>query len=144
KGHGLLTWAIRDAFRQEAGQDGFVGLLQLAEHIDRKVPIISQEAFGVSQHPFHKIEGNFPLGVRVADLPVEPDVQAIPTKPDYILRRPELARFKPAGDAPGLQLEEGQQVRVVEWVSDGDWALIARAGEKIGYVPASALLKMRP
>ena len=70
QGHGLLTWAIRDAFtRREGTTDEFVELLPLAAHIDRGVPVMSQRWLGVVQRPHHKIEGNFPLGARLAGLP---------------------------------------------------------------------------
>ena len=143
-GHGLLTWAIRDAFtKHEGAGDEFVGLLQLAAHIDREVPVISKKWLGVVQRPHHKIEGNFPLGVRLAKLPGAVDLsKVIPKTPTHVLLRPERVRERPAEDAPShRQLEPGDLVRQVE--SGSGWSVIAIEGQRIGYVPDAALLKLR-
>jgi hypothetical protein len=142
-GHGLLTWVIRDAFTQRDGANEFVELFDLAAHIVREVPIISQKWLGEVQQPYPKIEGNFPLGARLAAVPVAAGENAIPKTPDYMVIRLEIARERPAPDAPGQQLEAGQLVRVVEWTPDRSWALVAREGQRIGYVPQDALLRMR-
>ena len=61
------------------------------------------------------------------------------------MKRDEILRHTPAGDAAGTRtLEEGEQVRVVEWVGDGEWAKVAQAGQTIGYLPRSALLRPKP
>ena len=50
QGHGLLTYTILDAFRKpDTGGDDEVDLYQLASHVDREVPIISQKVFGEPQ-----------------------------------------------------------------------------------------------
>ena len=56
--------------------------------------------------------------------------------------RPELAREKPAADAPGNhELPRGYQVRVFAFA--GDWAIVARDGQKLGYVPVEALARLQ-
>jgi WD40 repeat protein len=142
-GHGLLTWAIRDAFtRREGSSDEFVELLELAAHIDREVPEISRKWLGVAQRPHAKIEGNFPLGVRLARLPGASDAKAIPKTPTHVLIRPERMRERPAADAPeGRELSPGTQVRVVRVVEH--WVAIAREGQELGFVPAEALVRLQ-
>ena len=143
QGHGLLTWAIRDAFtRREGTTDEFVELLPLAAYIDREVPVISQKWLGVVQRPHHKIEGNFPLGARLVAVPVATDAKAIPKTPDHVLIRRELVRERPAADAAGeRELSPGAQVRLVRQVEQ--WAVIAREGQELGYVPVDALLRLQ-
>jgi hypothetical protein len=51
-------------------------------------------------------------------------------------------RQRPAADAQGeRELSPGVQVRVVHF--DGTWAIIARDGQKLGYVPAEASLRLQ-
>ena len=60
------------------------------------------------------------------------------------LRKPrsERVRERAAADAQGeRELPEGFQVRVVEF--EGGWAIIARDGERLGYMPVEALVKMQ-
>src|SRR5262249_54424306 len=90
QGHGLLTYTILDAFRKtDSGADDLIELLQLAAHVDREVPIISQKVFGMVQRPHNRIEGNFPLGVRTAVVQVGPAAEAIPKEPTHVLLREE-------------------------------------------------------
>jgi WD40 repeat protein len=142
QGHGLLTYTILDAFRKTDGSgDDLVELLQLAAHVDRQVPIISQKTFGVVQRPHNRIEGNFPLGVRTA---VEPTATAaaIPKTHTHVLIREELVRERPAPDAAVIRaLSRSTAVRVVEEV--GEWAVIAREGQRLGYVAREAVDQLR-
>ena len=132
-GHGLLTWAIRDAFTQRDAPAGeFVELLSLAAHINAQVPTISRKWLGIVQQPYHKIEGNFPLGIRLANVP-NVDIQQIPKTPTHVFVRPERVREKAAADSPGLELPPGTQVRIVRLFDT--WALVAREGQELGYVP---------
>jgi hypothetical protein len=56
--------------------------------------------------------------------------------------RAERVREKPETDAPGERnLLEGTPVRVVDVT--GEWAVVARDGVKLGYVPLIALLQLR-
>ena len=70
------------------------------------------------------------------------DTDKIPSTYTHVLIRNELIRQRPRLDAVvNRTLEAGTQVYVVEFVSN--WALIARGGQKLGYVPADALVKLR-
>jgi len=94
---------------------------------------------GISQRPIGKLSGNdFPIGMRAA-VATRHTGSLIPNTPTHVLIRPELVRERPTADAPGVrQLSPSIQVRVVELTTD-DWAIIARASEKLGYVPAATL-----
>jgi hypothetical protein len=143
KGHGVLTYAILDALTaKEDGQAGEVDLLQLASHVDREVPVISKSLFGVAQRPHNKIEGNFPIGIRKAGLTVTGSVAGIPAAPTHVVIRTERVREEPRAGAPGeRELSAGTQVRVVEFKDA--WAVVARDGQKMGYVPVEALLELQ-
>jgi hypothetical protein len=115
-----------------------VTLSQLAARVDEQVPNISRRVFGVVQWPHNKIEGNFPLGKRVAFELITHGEPTIPKEPTHVLVRAERVRAKPALDAPGEQmLARYALVRVVDFV--GDWVIVARDGQKLGYVPADAV-----
>ncbi len=142
KGHGVLTYAILEALAKSEGSSEHVYVMDVATHVDRKVPEFSQLLTGEPQYPHNKIEGNFPIGVRSAGL--TPLSTEIPVAPTHALRRDEILRETPAVNAPGTRtIEEGEQVRVVEWVGDGGWAKIAVAGQPMGYLPRDALLRLR-
>ena len=90
-----------------------------------------------------KVEGNsFPLGARLAATPVVSDAKAIPKTPTHVLIRAERVRSRPAADAQGeRKLPPGTQVHVVRLVKQ--WAVIARSGQELGYVPVEALARMQ-
>jgi hypothetical protein len=143
KGHGVLTYAILDTFTEKApGKSDEVDLLQLAASVYHEVPDISQSLFGVRQHPINKIEGNFPIGMTIPALATDTEETAISPQPTHVVTRTERLRERPATDAPGdRELAPGTLVRVVEL--SGDWAVVARDGQKMGYVPIAALLKLQ-
>jgi WD40 repeat protein len=145
QGHGVLTYALLEAFNKTdaSGADDRIRVGSLADYVDERVPAITQQLFGIYQRPIRKLSGNdFPIGMRAAVLARDTDA-LIPKTPTHVLIRPELVRERPATDAPGeRQLSPGIQVRVVEFTTDA-WAIIAREGEKLGYVPAAALAPLQ-
>jgi hypothetical protein len=67
---------------------------------------------------------------------------AIPKAPTHVLIRAERVREKAESNAPGERtLSPGTQVRVVQQLED--WAVIAREGERLGYVPVTALAPLQ-
>lgn len=51
-------------------------------------------------------------------------------------------REQPAAEAQGNRsLPPGTLLRVIDF--EGGWAVIARDGERLGYVPAEALVRMQ-
>jgi hypothetical protein len=137
----VLTYAVLEAFTADGIAEEEVTLGLLSDYVYREVPHITERLFGVRQLPDTTIRNNFPLGVRRAGLP-ESIAKAISKAPTHVLIREERVRTKPEDDAPGdLELASGTLVRVVDVV--GDWAVVARDGEKLGYVRASTLLRVQ-
>ena len=114
----------------------------LADYVGKRVPDITQSSWGVPQYPVRKLSGyDFPIGFRTAAL-LPAAGEDIPNEPTHVLIRNETVRETAAPDAPGnLTLDAGTQVRVIDWT--GDFAKIARAGKKLGYVPKEALLALQ-
>jgi uncharacterized caspase-like protein len=141
KGHGVLTYALLEALNTPDGgtRDETVKVGALADHVGERVPEITQSIWGVAQQPTRKLTGNnFAIGIRQAVLSA---TEEIPTTPTHVVIRAERVREKPALDAPGeRELDPGTQVHVVEFV--GDWAVVTRDGEKLGYVPVKALAEL--
>jgi uncharacterized caspase-like protein len=142
KGHGVLTYALLEAMSKKSG-DGAeerVRVGTLADHVDERVPIITQEIWGIYQQPTRKLSGNdFPIGIRTAALSVQGE-EAVPVERTHVLVRAERLRENPANDAPGQrELKAGFEVSIVRLVNT--FALIARDGQKLGYVPVEALAK---
>jgi hypothetical protein len=140
----VLTYAILEALDKtaSAGGDDRVRVAALADHIGVRVPEISQKSFGIIQSPTRKLTGiDFPIGIRQPVLAAAGG-PVIAKDPTHVLIRPELLREKPASDAPGSrELAAGTQVRAVEFV--GAWVIIAREGQKLGYVPVEALVRLQ-
>jgi hypothetical protein len=145
-GHGVLTFALLEALSKKEGRgdDDRVKVGQLADYVDERVPAITQQLFGVYQKPVRKLSGNdFPIGLRQAGL--ADGATEIPLTPTHVVIRLERVRERAQADAQGeRRIDAGTQVRVVEFTGqDGRWAVIARAGQRLGYVPVDALLKLQ-
>ena len=144
QGHGLLTYTILDELtKPEGGGNEEVTLSKLAAYVYDQVPKISQRVFGERQQPHNTIADDFPLGERVgtATETAATGRDEIPKTPTHVLVRAEQVREQPQGAAPvSRSLEAGTQVRVVELLKG--WAVIARDGEKLGYVPEESLLQL--
>lgn len=146
QGHGVLTYAILEALGKKASADGDdrVRVTALADHIGMRVPEISRSSFGIIQNPTRKLTGNdFPIGIRQPVLTAAADSgPAILKEPPHVLIRAELLRERPATDAPGSrERAPGTQVRAVEF--HGAWVIVARDGQKLGYVPVEALVRLQ-
>jgi hypothetical protein len=141
KGHGLLTYALLEALTKKEGERGGeeVEVGTLADYVDKRVPEIAKAVWQEEQLPVRKLSGNnFPIGFRVAGLLKD----YIPSEPTHVLIRDERVREMPALDAPGeLPLKPGMQVRLLDL--NGTFAVIARAGEKLGYIPSDAIAPLQ-
>ncbi len=141
QGHGLLTYTILDGLtKPEGGGHEEVTLSKLAAYVYDQVPKISQRVFGERQQPHNTIADDFPLGERVAAANTTPSAIGqvdIPKTPTHVLIRTERVREQPSGTEGERTLAVGTLVRVVQ-PSQG-WALVAREGEKLGYVSEDAL-----
>jgi hypothetical protein len=146
KDHGLLTYVVLQALTKSKPDDNDeVTLTDVAQQVDHDVPILSRSTNGIEQWPHNTIEGNFALGRRVAAI-VEQVSNEIPRTPTHVLIREERLREKPARDAAGeRKLAPGTLVRVVDSAvnSAGNWVVVAREGQKLGYVPADAIARIQ-
>ena len=147
QGHGLLTYTIlNELTKPEGSSNEEVTLSKLAAYVYDQVPKLSQRVFGERQQPHSTIADDFPLGERVAAV-TNAETSAIgrddiPKSPTHVLIRAEQVREQPSSNAQiGRSLAAGTQVRVVQLLNG--WAVIAREGEKLGYVPEAALLRLQ-
>ncbi|MEZ5840970.1 MAG: caspase family protein, partial [Hyphomicrobiales bacterium] len=143
RGHGVFTWTLLDALANaDTDADNEIAVTELAGYVDRKVPEISEAAFGLRQIPQMRIVGsNFPLGARVAVLGDAP-AATLPVEPTHVLIRAAVVRAGADADAPELiELSPGTQVRLIE--TSGAVAHIARDGRPLGFVPIDALVRLQ-
>jgi hypothetical protein len=141
KGHGVLTYTILSAFQKpQAGTtNDRIDVDGLALYVGKQVPEITKSLYGVAQEPIRKLSGsNFPLGLRVMDAPQPSDCL---DKQEFIVNRKERLREKPEDQAGGDRVLDPGYAVGVKFV--GNWALLCRDGEKIGYVPGEAVLKIK-
>jgi WD40 repeat protein len=143
QGHGILTYALLEALNKKDDDPGDerVNLLTVVSHVSRRVPQISNEAFGVEQSTKTKLGDDFTFGLRRAVLkPQAIECQLPPTdkRPSHIVNRPVDAREKPADDAAVTRAMTRNSFVTLKACA-GNWALIEAAGKDIGYVPLSAL-----
>ncbi|MEW5964983.1 MAG: caspase family protein [Pseudomonadota bacterium] len=150
QGHGILTYALLQGLAGAAAQgQSEVRVGALAEYVTTRVPQITQSVFGVRQAPAQKVTGSFPLGIKSAAVAPASDGEPIPREPTHIVVKPAEdapLRERAGEDAPEAErkLKPGDAVTVVrfEKKQGKDYALVARAGEKLGYLPADAVLKI--
>jgi uncharacterized caspase-like protein len=152
-GHGVFTYALLDALdHADVNKNGLIEVSELADYIDQKVPDFSFEAFKLRQIPQRSIVGNnFPLtnktdvlaaatsstAAGTASRAASPGV-SIPTKPTHVVIAPvDVKAAMGETSVTVTQLPPGAQVRLVETMNG--WVLIARDGQKLGYVQSSAL-----
>lgn len=150
QGHGILTYALLQGLAGEAAKgQPEVRVGALAEYVTARVPQITQSVFGVRQAPGQKVTGSFPLGITSAAVAPAPPAEAISREPTHIVVKPaeEAPLRERAGeDAPEAErrLKPGDAVTLVrfETLRGKDYALVAREGEKLGFLPADAILKI--
>ena len=148
RGHGVFTYALLDAFSQaDVNGNGLIEISELADHIDRKVPDLSFEAFKLRQIPQRSIVGNnFALlnkAIVLAATPASPapPQPEVPTKPTHVVIASAEVRAEIESTIVINRLAPGSQVTVME--SKAGWKLIARDGKAIGYVEEKALLALQ-
>ena len=141
KGHGVFTYALLDAMgRADTDSDGLIEVTQLASFVDAEVPEISQKAFNFRQIPQMKLVGsNFPLVRQVAVLTSgAADAVVVPRKPTHVTISGADVFPQPSDTTPTQKLEPGTTVTVMK--SEQGWVLIAKDGNPLGYIAASALV----
>lgn len=145
RGHGVFTYALLDALdHADINKNGLIEVSELADYIDQKVPDYSFEAFKLRQIPQRSIVGNnFALANKAQVLaekspPSKADAATISPKPTHVVVA--LVEVRNAANntaASVLQLKPGTQVRLLETANG--WVLIARDGQKLGYVTENAI-----
>lgn len=141
RGHGLFTWAFLDGLAHaDTDENSFVEIFELANHVGKLIPEISQTEFGFPQRPRIKLLANFPLGIADAAVAplnsAHPEQSPVSSAPTHVV----VASAKVSssrGDEEGLVLKPGTLVRVVQ--TRGQDVLVARNGQELGFVPASSI-----
>jgi uncharacterized caspase-like protein len=150
QGHGILTYALLQGLAGGAAQgQSEVRVGALAEYVTTQVPRITQSVFGVRQAPGQKVTGSFPIGITTAAVAPSSDGEAIPREPTHVVikdadQAPLRERAGEDGPEAERKLKPGDAVTVVRFdkKQGKDYALVARDGEKLGYLPADAILKI--
>ena len=149
RGHGVFTYALLDGLAgADTNGNGLIEVTELAAFIDQKVPDLSYQAFKMRQIPQMKIVGNsFPVVSKTSVLEAigsqSEAPTSVPTKPTHVvvLSFAEVHAVAGASTAVVQKLPSGTLVRLVETTSG--WLLIAKDGQKLGYVEEKALLKLQ-
>ena len=144
-GHRILTYAVLEALSQAPAGGRLIDVKAIDSHVVEVVPKLSEQLSGQRQEPYDKIVGNFPVGaVRLEVRPGKPT--AIAVQPGrYILLGTDsvLVRSLPDANATvNIQLDVPIEVQVFEFGTNG-WVLIGRGGAKLGYVPTSAVQRLK-
>jgi WD40 repeat protein len=147
-GHGVFTYALLDALdHADVNHDGLIEISELADYVDQKVPDYSYEAFKLRQIPQRSIVGNnFAVTNKTEVMAAAPDGAAgemsIPTKPTHVVIAPVDVKISASDAAVTVtHLAPGVQVRLLETANG--WVLIARDGQKLGYVADKSLLGLQ-
>ncbi len=143
-GHGILTFAVLQALAEPAPSGGLIQIRDLDSFVLRVVPRLSEELVGQAQEPFNKIVGNFPVGASLPGAGPKVSVPIAVQPGRYILLGTAAVpvRSKPDPMAEiNLTLEVPTIVDVFAFAND--WTLIGRAGDRLGYVPGSAVQRIK-
>lgn len=146
RGHGVFTYTLLSALGEaDNNGDGVIDVLEIADYVDKRVPVLTYDTWKVRQVPQMKIVGsNFPLVSKTALLPAVSDgpIAVIPAKPTHVVIAPAQVRQTASETAPLIiQLTAGTQVRLIK--SAGSWVLVARDGKRLGYVEAKAIAALQ-
>lgn len=144
QGHGLLTGAILQAFSSgvQGSSRAEITVQQLANFVYDQVPRISSAAWGVRQQPHVRVADDFPLGTPENSPSAVSTNEIIPAASTHVVIREENVRELPNHDAAiNRKLEPGFAVRVLDY--DGEFAIVARDGVRLGYFPKSALTTLQ-
>jgi WD40 repeat protein/uncharacterized caspase-like protein len=144
RGHGVFTYALLEALdRADTNNNSLIEISELADYIQQKVEDYSYETFKMRQVPQRSIVGsNFALTNKAqvltatsssarADAPIS-------IKPTHVIVAPVDVRATANETANSVaHLTPGTQVRLIETANG--WMLIARDGQKLGYVRGNVI-----
>ncbi len=152
RGHGVFTYALLDGLNlADTNGNGLIEVTELAAFIDQQVPDLSFQAFKMRQIPQMKIVGSsFPIVSKTAVLQAV-SAQAdsnpsstIPSKPTHVVVSQSPIDVFIAAARGGVvvqKLQPGTLVTLVETANG--WQLIAKDGQKLGFVEEKALARLQ-
>lgn len=150
RGHGAFTYTLLLGLEAaDSNGDGVVEVTELAQYVDRRLPELTYDAFGMRQVPQMSIVGsNFPLASKVSLLIADggdgrgATPLVFPIKPTHVVIKPADVYEESAGGGGKLeQLSPGTLVSLVR--SDQGWALVVRDNKQIGYVAEDRLTRIQ-
>jgi WD40 repeat protein/uncharacterized caspase-like protein len=149
RGHGVFTYALLDALgHADVNKNGLIEISEIADYIDQKVPDYSYEAFKLRQVPQRSIVGNnFALTNKAEVLAAasafsKDDTATIPVKPTHVVVTSVDVKHAASDSAlTVVRLAPGSQVRLMETANG--WVLIARDGQKLGYVQENSIVGLQ-
>lgn len=152
RGHGVFTYALLDGMAgADANGNGLIEVTELAAFIDQQVPDLSFKAFNMRQIPQMKIVGNsFPVVSKTAVLDVggaKAEAKAtlsIPIKPTHVVVAQSPVDIYAAAARSGAvvqTLPPGTTVTLIEGANG--WQLIAKDGQKLGFIEDKALARLQ-
>jgi hypothetical protein len=145
-GHGLLTWALLEAFaKADRNDDDLVDVGEFANFVEDEVPKLSVERYRTRQQPRKQIVADFPLATRSAKSlalsETESGTQAKTRKSDITHVAIAPADIVDAAGKIVGRLEAGQTVQVIS--VDAARALVSVHGRLSGYVPETMLVQLK-
>ena len=146
RGHGAFTYSVIAGLdAADSNGDGVIDVTELAQYVDRRLPDLTFEAFKLRQVPQMSIVGsNFPLVSRMAFLPSGDQIKTTtsPGKPTHVaITATDVKSEAKATSQTVSQLRPGSQVVLVS--SEGEWVIVFKDGQKLGYVEARSLATLQ-
>ncbi len=143
--HGVFTYALLAGLAQgDLNEDGIIDVRELGAFVKEKVPAFTWRAWGVLQVPQTNLSGaNFPLSPKSLQALVAavPGDKTMVAGTHMLTDHTKIRQFGTGAAVEIAELPAGAQVRVIQ--TKGEWVLIAREGNVIGYVEAQKLKAMK-
>lgn len=148
KGHGVFSYVLLNALVEaDVNRDALVQITELAGYVDRRVPEISFESFGIRQVPQMSLVGSdFAIGKSGASS-VEFNATAVgwSNAPSgramvAIVATPIFDTSESSATEVGV-IAAGMQLRALH--SEGGRTLVARDGKELGFVEEKALVPLQ-
>lgn len=148
KGHGVFSYVLLNALAEaDANRDALVQITELAGYVDRRVPEISFENFGIRQIPQMSLVGSdFAIGksgastVEFNATVVDPSDVSSGTAMVAIVAAPIFDAAAVGATEVG-RVTPGMQLRALH--TEGGRTLVARDGKKLGFVEEKALVPLQ-
>ncbi|WP_051000343.1 caspase family protein [Bradyrhizobium diazoefficiens] len=144
-GHGLLTYAVLEAFTHDKGasEDEKVTTDTVANRATERVPVLSREIFGQEQWPVRKMSSGVPIPLGYNRLPAQVPEIAPASRRDFVLTAEAKVHKNPEEGAltdPVITLEAPMIVQILSYDDSGRWVRIQwGGGAGVGWVTATAV-----